>query len=280
MLGIFKRGHGLFLESHADMETPVEDVIRGSVHAIPENEKISTALGICLRGYRNIPVTDRKGESFSGMVNSRVLLNYLGAGELHRIFSVSKKPLDITVSRLMETGHMCMSRSCSIKEMLSAFKHTGEEAIPLLNKGRLEGMITEADIVNQISGRTGVRVWELMSSKPIVARNNHPVSEVAGMLVKGAYSRLPVVRDSFLTGIVTSTDILSYLDNRKTATTLRNDRSEIKNAMNRFVETIRPEQDISEAVELMKDKGVAMLPVVDEYQIVGILTQRDILDAM
>ena len=119
-----------------------------------------------------------------------------------------------------------------------------------------------------------------MTTKPVVARVGHPVSEVARMLCRGGYRRLPVVRDSFIAGTVTPRDIISYLRGDKRMDALKKDRNEIEKAMNRFVTDIRPEADIFEAVQLMKRKGISMLPVVDSYQLVGILAQRDILDAM
>lgn len=280
MLGLFKRGHGLFLERHTDMDAPVGDIVRGNVHAVSGKEHVCTALKLCIEGHRNIPVTDERGEAFLGMMNSRILLDYLGGGSLHQIYRTRKHALKIQVSKLIETGHISLERNGSVRNALLAIRKTGEEAVPLVTKSRLDGMVSEADLVNQISGTTGVRVWEVMTSKPIVARNTHPVSEVAGMLVKGGYRRLPVVRDSFITGIVTPHDIIRYLNDNKKLDSLKKDRSEIEKAMNKFVATVNPEADVKEAIDIMRSKRIAMLPVVDEYQIMGVLTQRDIIDAM
>lgn len=274
-----RRGQGLLLERHLNMESCVGDAVRGTVHAIPESEPVCTALKLCLEGHRNIPVTDKRGEAFSGMVNSRDLLDFLGGGSLHQACAAGGG-LDTPVARIMRTGFMEISRSASLAQTLDILKETGEEIHPLVSRGRLDGMVAEGDIVSQISGFTGVSVREVMTSKPVVARTAHPVCDVAGMLVRGGYRRLPVVRDSFLTGIVTPLDIISYLNRGRNLRGLRRDRSELEKAMNRTVTTVGPHADIFEAVRSMRDKGVSMLPVVDEYQILGVLTRRDILEAM
>lgn len=273
------RGQGLLLENHSDTEARIGEAVRGTVHAIPESEPIYTALKFCLEGHRNIPVTDSRGEAFRGIVSSRSLLGFLGGGSLHQAY-VAGKGLDTPVARIMRTGFSEIDRATSLGQALDVFKETGEEMHPLVSRGRLDGMVTEGDIVSQISGATGVSVWEVMTRKPVVARTEHPVCDVAGMLVRGGYRRLPVVRDSFLTGIVTPLDIIAYLNRNRNLNGLRRDRSELGKAMNRAVTTVEPHADVFEAVRTMREKGVSMLPVVDEYRVLGVLTQRDILEAM
>jgi CBS domain-containing protein len=279
MFGFLRRGQGLLLENHADPEARVGDVVRGTVHAIPESEPVYTALKLCLEGHRNIPVTDREGEVFRGVVSSRNLLDFLGGGSLHQA-CVSGKGLDIPVARIMQTGFREMERATGLGQALDIFRGTGEDVHPLVSRGRLDGMVTEGDMISQISGSTGVSVWEVMTRKPVVARVEHPVCDVAGMIVRGGYRRLPVVRDVFLTGIVTPVDIIAYLNRNRNLGGLRRDRSELEKAMNKAVSTVEPHADVCEAVRSMREKGMAMLPVVDEYQVLGVLTQRDILEAM
>jgi acetoin utilization protein AcuB len=280
MFGFLKRGSGLFLENHADSEGPVGEVVMGAVHAIPESEPVYTALKLCLAGHRNILVTDREGESCLGMINSRALLDFLGGGSLYQVYVSRKRALDVPVSRIMQTGFREVKRTESICNVLAAFKETGAEALPLVSQGRLDGMVTERDVVSHISRPTGVSVWEVMTGKPMAVRVNQPVSEVAQMLVRGGYRRLPVIRDFFLTGIVTPLDIIRYLNGGKNLSGLRTDRNEVSKAMNGSVVTVGPHSDVSEAVRIMREKNVCMLPVVDVYQLLGVLTQRDILDAM
>jgi CBS domain-containing protein len=280
MLGVFRKGHGLFLGKHVHPLIPLGNALSSSTQAVPGNESVRTALRICMDGHRNILVTDSRGERFRGIVTSRNLLDFMGAGTLHRIYCSKKDGLKSAVSEIMETGHREMERIDTLSRALSVFKESGEEVIPIVSGSRLEGAVTEADIVGQVSRPTGVRVREIMTGRPVVARINHPVSEVAGMLVRGSYSRLPVVRDSFLTGVVTPTDILKYLSDRDCLGGLRKERSEIEKAMNRFVESVGPDQDVFEAASIMKRKGISMLPVVESYHLVGVISQRDIIEAM
>lgn len=280
MVRFFRRGHGLFLDRHTDVDGPVDEIPRGQVHALSGEERVSAAYRLCLAGHRNIPVTDETGTQFLGMLTSRTLLDYLGGGSMHQKYRARKHALKARSRGFIETGHFKLERKRSVRNALHAMKRTGEEAIPLMEKGKLNGMLTELDMVSLLAGKTGVRAREIMTSKPVVVRNRHPVCDVARMLVKGGYSRLPVVRDSFLVGIVTPHDIISYLNESKKMSSLKRDRTEAEKAMNASVVSIGPEEDVFAAARVMREKGVSMLPVVDHYQLIGVLTARDIVDAM
>ena len=280
MFSRFKRSNGLFLKKHRNIDGPVGEIARGHTRFLKENDHVSTALRIVLSGQRNIPVTNSRSDEFCGIINSRILLNYFGGGSLHQMYRTRKHVTKVPVRRLMETGHASIGRGESIGEALRTFKLTGEEMLPLIRKGELDGMITERDLISQMRGKTGVRVWELMTSKPVVVRNKNPVIDVAKMLVKGGFSRMPVVRDSFLTGIITPVDMLRYCKDKGKLHSLRRDRSEVERAMNRVVLSVNPREDVGEAAKVMAERNIAMLPVVEDYQLIGVLTQSDIIDVM
>lgn len=280
MMRFFRRGHGLFLDRHTDADEPISEITRGSIHALSKDERVSAAYKLCLQGQRNIPVTDNTGSQFMGMLTSRILLDYLGGGSMHQIYRTRKHALKARVNGFVESGHIKLERNSSVGNSLIVMKKTGEEAIPLMERGKIYGMLTELDLVGQLSGKTGVRAWEIMTSKPVVARNKCPVCDVARMLVRGGYSRLPVVRDSFLVGIVTPHDVISYLNKSRKMNSLKRDRTEVEKTMNKVVESVSPEADVWEAARQMRKHRVSMLPVVDDYQLMGVLTARDIVDAM
>jgi CBS domain-containing protein len=279
MVGFLKRSRGLFLNNHINPLVPIGEAVRGTVHAIPENEPVYTAFKLCLSGQRNTPVTDKSGNEFRGIVSSRTLLDFLGAGNLYQEY-VTEKGLKVPVKRLMRTGVECLERGSTIQRALDLFKESEQEVLPLKARGGLDGLVSEADIVSLITGPTGVSVREVMTRKPAVARVDHPVCDVASMLVRGGYKRLPVVREIFLSGIVTPLDIISYLNRYKKLSALKRDRSEIERVMNKTVVTVSPEADVYQAIKTMMERKLSMLPVVEDLQVLGVLSQKDILEAM
>lgn len=53
----------------------------------------------------------------------------------------------------------------------------------------------------------------------------------------------------------------------------------VSDVMNRDVITLRPEQTLEEAARILVEKGISGVPVVREEKVVGILSERDLLEA-
>jgi acetoin utilization protein AcuB len=119
-----------------------------------------------------------------------------------------------------------------------------------------------------------------MTSKPIIANKEYSVWDAAKMMCRGGFRRLPVTEQGILMGIVTPYDILSYLARGERVSKFKLQNARVKNVMNKFVTTIELESSIDEAVELMRNKKVGGLPVIEDEELVGIITERDILNAL
>jgi len=96
---------------------------------------------------------------------------------------------------------------------------------------------------------------------------------------------LPVVADGKLVGIVTDRDLKKV--SASDATTLSVwelnyllDRVKIGDFMVREVISVSPDTAIDEAAELMIAHRIGSLPVVEEGEVVGILTETDLVETL
>ncbi len=125
-----------------------------------------------------------------------------------------------------------------------------------------------------------VKDW--MTKDPVTVSSRTAMFEAQELLKKGGFRRLPVVDDGKLVGIVTDRDFkqaapsdatslsiyeLSYLLNQLT----------VKSIMHKPVITVKPEDDIKWAAMLIEEKKISGLPVVDNHELVGIITITDVL---
>jgi CBS domain-containing protein len=145
-------------------------------------------------------------------------------------------------------------------------------------------------------------VAEVMSRDPIVVRPETPLKEAIQILAERRISGLPVVDETDkLVGIVSETDLMwqetgvtppAYIMFLDSVIFLKNPAQyerdlhkalgqTVGEVMSRDPVTISPERSLKEAAQLMHDRSVHRLPVIDaDGRVIGILTRGDVVRAM
>lgn len=140
-----------------------------------------------------------------------------------------------------------------------------------------------------------MRVQDVMTGEVISVRKYESIMGVAKVLSENNISGLPVVdKENKVIGIITQADILSIVGMRKEHTfkdLLRHMLGEplperkigdiVADIMAAPAVTIKPHANIAEAAQMMEEKRIRRLPVVDDKGIlVGIISRADILKAV
>jgi acetoin utilization protein AcuB len=135
-------------------------------------------------------------------------------------------------------------------------------------------------------------VREYMTPDPMSVSEDQSILETAELMKKHKIRRFPVLRDNQLIGIVTDRDLRSAAPSQVVSfdTQERELMPElhsllsgitIKEVMSREVITIRPEQTIVAAAQLMLKHRMSGIPVTDTAgQLLGILTETDIFKVL
>jgi len=245
---------------------------------IRENTPVESALRMNLEGIRAVMVRKRDN-TFAGLITSRDVLDFLGGGEKYRSFR--SRRLKTPVRVIAEKNVVELDGDMSVREALEFFRKYGKNIHPVTENGKIIGMISRSNFLMHINKPLGILIEEVMTEKPITVREDFAINDVAKMLCLGAFKRLPVVRNDILTGLVTPYDIIFYLNkNSRLRGGLKRNKTPVKDVMNRCVATIKPENDVFDAVVLMKSKKLEFLPVVDEAELLDVITQRDVLDVI
>lgn len=140
-----------------------------------------------------------------------------------------------------------------------------------------------------------VLVRDVMTKDPISVQKFENIIKVAHILADRGISGLPVVdKDHRVVGVVTQADILAMVGMRKEHTfkdflkhALGEPLPERKNGdvvadiMTTTVVTISPEVNIAKVAQIMDEKKIRRLPVVDgDKKLIGIISRADILKAV
>jgi len=265
------------LEKFLNPKKPALNIATRDIVSCRERERVGSVIELMLKGYRRVPVLNNR-ILLAGLVTNMDILDFLGAHSKHGGFKKSKKPLDIPVSRVMETNIQALHRKATIKDALNAFKEHRRGAFPIIYRKRILGILSEWDIVQHLTGPMGLKIEDVMMPKPLTVRENWSVFDVARMMVKGGFRRFPVVKNGILTGIVTPHDILSHLHRNEKLHNLRKEQTEIKDIMQKNVVTLSPEHELSKAIEIMRSRRIGGIPVTEDMELLGIITERDVID--
>jgi CBS domain-containing protein len=121
----------------------------------------------------------------------------------------------MTVRTILDTkGHHILSVEPDAK-VSAAIKLLGERkigAVLVMNQGRLEGIISERDIV-RVLGERGARILEepvsaVMTRKVVSCRESDTVAGIMEMMTIGKFRHLPVVEDGKVVGLISIGDIV------------------------------------------------------------------------
>ncbi|MSR85824.1 CBS domain-containing protein [Candidatus Woesearchaeota archaeon] len=119
---------------------------------------------------------------------------------------------------------------------------------------------------------TGVTAADAMSISPVTISSLKSILECAKIMTKKRVGSLLIVKEDQLEGIITEKDLVHFL-----AKGLNPEATKIKEVMIKKVHTISPEQDLSEAISIMKREKVRRLPVLNNKKLIGMLTLNDII---
>ena len=119
----------------------------------------------------------------------------------------------------------------------------------------------------------GAKVGDVMTGRPRAVTPETPLTEVARMMEAEDVGSLPVVDNDRLVGIVTDRDIVV----RAIAKGKDPKGMPASAVSTRELVTVRPEDDLSDALELMVRHQVRRLAVMGEdEQLVGMVSQADV----
>ncbi len=114
-------------------------------------------------------------------------------------------------------------------------------------------------------------VGKHMIEKPVTVTPQDSLATAQAQMQAGGFRQLPVVADGKLVGIVTDRDVRRYV--RKMRIT------GVKTAMTKDPVTVTPVTTLEEAAQMLLNRKIGGLPVIDEDKLVGIITTTDILRA-
>lgn len=130
----------------------------------------------------------------------------------------------LTVSDLMTSIPTSITPNSSLRTVIAVMKSANCRQLPVLNQGKLVGIITDRDIRTVLNSPIVLHGrWQdealldkatadnAMTPDPITVTPDTPAYRAAEMLSTYKFGALPVVDGDLVVGIITVTDFLNYI---------------------------------------------------------------------
>jgi CBS domain-containing protein len=155
------------------------------------------------------------------------------------------------------------------------FKY-GIGRLPVLDGGKLVGIVTKYDITNRLNQAAPewrrrpidkVPIQMVMTEKPITIFPDATMPQAAELMVENDISGMPVERDGELVGMVTTRDMMRYFSEQEMKAT-------VGDMMNRNVLNVHRHHTIGHILEEMNVQGTSRALVYEDNNVpVGIVTR-------
>ena len=127
-------------------------------------------------------------------------------------------------------------------------------------------------------------VKDFMTRKVVYISPNTTIAHAADMMREQKLHRLPVIENDQLVGLVTEGTIAEASPSKATSLSIYEmnyllNKTKVGDVMIRDVVTISQFASLEDATYLMLKNKIGILPVVDNHQVYGVITDRDVFRA-
>ncbi len=292
----------LEFESHnSEHEGDVMSIAKKVVVTAPQSTTIKEAAETMVKNkFRRIPITDPGSGKILGIVTSMDILDFLGGGDKYKILEEKYEgnflaAVNESVKKIMTRNVHVLKDKDSVGDAALKMIEKGVGALPVVdNQDKIVGIVSERDFVLLMAGvLTDEIVEDYMTDKVITTTPGTRIEGASKMMVRNKLRRIPVIGEERKTphpekdkivGIVTATDIMEFLGENR-AFNRSNNAEEILNTtiteiMEKEVIATTAQARLGDICQIMGDRGMGGLPVVNGDELQGIITEKDIMKAI
>lgn len=250
----------------------VEDILSRDPLYVEDSTFLTKARQIIRDNHvRALPVVNSKG----------IVLGIITNQDMLRVTSTRS---NVTISGFVEkvppvTGQMDIldAARLMLRERRTLLPVVESEEKPVL-----KGVVSLLDVFKNIDlGKVPDKpVSDIMTRKVVTTQPDDPITKIWDLMVEKDFTGLPVLKEGKLIGMITRFDML-----KGTARIGKESERRPSDSMQMPVEkfmrsplfSVKPEDSIKTAIELMLKHDVGRMSVVDEGKLVGIVDRNDLI---
>ncbi|WP_298521507.1 CBS domain-containing protein [uncultured Methanobrevibacter sp.] len=257
----------------------IKNLMSEDLITVDKDQNLSDALKLLRKhNVSRLPVTNNK--ELVGIISERDIANKLGSSKYE-----SMPASRLHISSVMVKDVLTVPQTMQLEEVAKLMLDNGIGSVPVMDDdNKMVGIVSKADFVTLATGIAfdKITVKEIMSKDVIYASSAERLVHARRLMLEAHVGRLPVIDEDELVGMITSKDLMrAFIDFRKKVPE-KYQKSQIKEVLVEDIMSHNPtvvskDMSITEVSEIMIETGYNGLPVVEGSQVIGIITQTDIL---
>ncbi|MFB6354251.1 MAG: CBS domain-containing protein [Halobacteriales archaeon] len=173
------------------------------------------------------------------------------------------------ISDILSTDYVSIDPDTPVSKLRGAFEDPSLKAVLVVDDGSVRGVVTRRQLAGSHhppDEKAESLVWPIARVAP-----DEDVREVAQLMLDSDSRVLPVFEGEQLRGVVTADDLLRSVQPFLDAAT-------VGDACSSDLVSVEPATTFGDALHLLREHGIAHLPVVEDGTAVGILSLHDVVD--
>ena len=256
----------------------IKNLMSTTLITIDKDQSLADALKL-LRKNRisRLPVLNNK--ELVGIISERDIAKKLGSSKYEHM-PASR----LHVSSVMVKDVITVPQTMLLADVANLMLENGIGSVPVMEDDKMVGIVSKADFVTlAVDGEyNNICTKDLMTKDIVSVSPSERLVHARRLSMDANVGRLPVIDDSELVGMITSKDLMrAFIDFRKKVPE-KYQKSQIKEVlvediMSRNPTVVSKDTCITEVSKIMMETGFNGLPVVEDDEVIGIITQTDIL---
>ncbi len=256
-------------------ELKVESIMSQDFAEITSDERVSKLVSL-FKGSRDVVVV-KEDNKYSGVISKKDLIrstNKPGSTKIKKITRASPK----------------LSKSTDLAEVARLMIENNMANLPVFENEVVVGMVKIDDILKTLEKSSfDVKAKDIMTSKPVTLKQDDSVIKALITCRDHNISRIMITKGDDLIGLISLHDIITpkmlaptkgltehhIIDEKNSAFDMQ-----IKNLMTTDVFTVPDSASVNDLIKEMFSKDISSLVVAEHQKPLGIITKKDILEAV
>ena len=184
------------------------------------------------------------------------------------------------IKNLMSENLITVDKDQNLSDALKLLRKHNVSRLPVTNNKELVGIISERDIANKLGSSkyesmpaSRLHISSVMVKDVFTVPLTMQLEDVAKLMLDNGIGSVPVMDDDKMVGIVSKADFVTL------ASGIAFDKITVKEIMSKDLTVVSPTDRLVHARRQMIESHVGRLPVVEDDELVGMITSKDLMRA-